>query len=390
MSTFTTATINTAQAPERLGALLRADASASPRIRRTYRAPEAAPAARSAPTAIGPNVARANKIGLFGMVSENCLERIRDHVSLIKGLHPWTAQAIYTALAVCASRQGQASVSEGQRCAVSVAELAERTGMCRRNIERYLPVLEAAGVIQIVHAHDALHRPVASHYVFTYPRSTGGHAPTQESAASDAPVAEMAQMATRESAECDSGVGLDSVRKQESQEPGPEDELCDEPERPLRGSLASSASAHGPAVPTDPLVAPQPTGQSTGQSTALALWEQARQQLQETMTEAVYSTWVAPLHVAPLPPAGGPAQAGNAALTLTCASAFARDHLTRRYRRQIETAVGGPVAFVVADGPASAPGGTEPVSSVATSDVASAAPPECAGLPPQTKRHRQG
>jgi len=124
---------------------------------RSPQPPQASTSVAPSASASLAGAARANKLGLFGMVSEECLDQIRRHVAPIKGLHAWTAQAIYTALAVSASRQGQASVADGQRCWVTIAELAARTGMGRRNIERYLPVLQDAGVIRIIHAHDTLH-----------------------------------------------------------------------------------------------------------------------------------------------------------------------------------------------------------------------------------------
>ena len=173
----------------------------------------------------GPKPGHASRLGLFGMVSEECLERVRDHVAPIKGLHPWTAQALYAALAVCASRQGTASAADGQRCWVSVAELAARTGMCRRNVERYLPVLQAAGVVRIVRAHDALHRPVASHYVFVYPRSQVGDAPTPRSGYSAAPVGGGGGEATLESGPADSGVGTVLENQEESPESDPDDSI---------------------------------------------------------------------------------------------------------------------------------------------------------------------
>ena len=75
---------------------------------------------------------RPNRLGQFGMVSLAALEQVAAHVEPVTGLHVWTAQALYVALAGCASQQGTASTAEGQRCRVTVGELAARTRMGRR------------------------------------------------------------------------------------------------------------------------------------------------------------------------------------------------------------------------------------------------------------------
>lgn len=362
---------------------------------RTGAPPLAGPAANAAAAGAAAALPKSpNKLGLFGMVSEQCLEQIRRHVLPIKGLHPWTAQAIYTALAVCASKQGQASVADGQRCRITVAELADRTGMCRRNIERYLPVLQSAGVIKIVHAHDALHRPVASHFLFIYPHTGSGDTPTRESGIPDAGGAAPAQSPTRESDGSDSGVGTVSKSQRERKESGPErarfvlerEEHEEDEERVESAATAldqPATSLEGTTLPTGN------EGTLTGTQHANgARWRQARELLRGQVSDAAFNAWLEPLRTVPeratgqiLTPGGeddaplyaagndeGSAVSHEALATprpasgvvnstgvmvLACRNAFQRDQIERRYRAAIEAALNGPVSLIVepAQGP---------------------------------------
>ena len=336
-----------AQEPARGPALAAAVPAAPP-----HPAPRAAAANGVTAKPVG---ARPNKIGLFGMVSEECLERIRRHVAPIKGLHAWTAQAIYTALAVCASRQGSASAGDGQRCWVTVAELAARTGMGRRNVERYLPVLRDAGVLRIVHAQDALHRPTASHYVFVYSHTEERDTPTPESGYPAAPVAEPVLGATPESNPPDSRVGTLLESEKSPQESGPEG--GNEFER--RGGTnenenvaASLQSEHlaGAGALSDP---PPPAEPEVDAADGDDPWKRAQRRLAAEVTPAAYGAWLHPLvRVAPedAPQDGAPPR-----VVLGCTSAFHRDQVERRYRAAIEAAVGGPVEIVLLGPPT--PGG---------------------------------
>jgi hypothetical protein len=304
------------------------------------------------------------------MVSEECLARIREHVTPIKGLHPWTAQAIYTALAVCPSKQGQASVAEGQRCWVSVAELAARTGMCRRNIERYLPVLEAAGVLKIVHAHDALHRPVASQYVFTYPHTQSGDIPTPESANLAPLVSASDVAATPTSTMADSRVGTDSKSPREPVDSDQEGVRLAEGEEREEHRAGTAPLAEGTSSTSEEAARTDPR------------WEHARQILRREVSAAAFSAWLEPLWPLclaqpgnaddPTPRsdtdldttalsftvgAGGAAGSGRRAdgtLVLACSNAFQREQIRRRYHAGLEAALGGPVELVIAPAQASA------------------------------------
>jgi DNA-binding transcriptional ArsR family regulator len=323
------------------------------------------PSHREAVAATGPAAgtaarqagARPNKIGLFGMVSEECLERIRRHVEPIKGLHPWTAQAIYTALAVCASKQGSASVADGQRCRVTVAELAARTGMGRRNVERYLPVLRDAGVIRIVHAHDAQHRPVASHYLFVYPHTAERDTPTPESASPAAQGAESDAGATRESTPADTRVGTVSKSQENPPESGPEGANAFEGRE---GTNENVGAGTGPAAIANTAGLPAPVPSAHPDSLPADeeddRWALARRRLEADVTPAAFGAWLRPLVW--VRPGDAPAAGDNGApghLVLGCGSTFHRDQVERRYRAAIEAAVGGPVELVVL-GPAAGGG----------------------------------
>jgi DNA-binding transcriptional ArsR family regulator len=308
-----------------------------------HRAAAGTLASGPAPKAAG---ARPNRIGLFGMVSEECLECIRRHVEPIKGLHPWTAQAIYTALAVCASKQGSASVADGQRCWVTVAELAARTGMGRRNVERYLPVLREAGVIRIVHAHDALHRPTASHYLFVYPHTEERDTPTPESASPAAHVADDGSGATRESTPADSGVGTFSKSQENPPDSGPERANAVEGRGGTNENVGAVAEPEATGS-TAALPAPVPSAgpDALPSDDEDDLWTPAQRRLEAEVTPAAFSAWLRPLVRVRSEDARAAGALGH--LVLGCGSAFHRDQVERRYRRAIETAVGGPVRLVV-------------------------------------------
>ena len=300
---------------------------------------------------------RANKIGLFGMVSEECLEQIRRHVEPINGLHAWTAQAIYTALAVCASKQGSASAGDGQRCWVTVAEVAARTGMGRRNVERYLPVLRNAGVLRIVHTHDALHRPTASHYVFVYSHTEERDTPTPESVSPAAPVAETASGATPESARLDSGVGTVVKSQENPKESGPERaDFFEGQERTNENASPTPAPALIPSTTAPP---PPPAPESVSECDVPEVdaddpWTQAQRRLAAEVTPAAYSAWLRPLVLVPSADglADGPmdrtaVDGAPRRVVLGCGSPFHHDQMERRYRAVIEAAVEGPVEFVL-------------------------------------------
>ena len=323
---------------------------------RSPQPPQASTSVAPSASASLAGAARANKLGLFGMVSEECLDQIRRHVAPIKGLHAWTAQAIYTALAVSASRQGQASVADGQRCWVTIAELAARTGMGRRNIERYLPVLQDAGVIRIIHAHDTLHRPVASHYLFVYRHTASDGIPTPESGSTASPVVDHGVSTTPESAGLDSGVGTLTKSQRKRSESGPEgapvavaQEEREETFPPETidthpDSVATVPESVQPALNCNSMTPPSPVP-----SPVEARWTRARETLRSEVSAAAFSAWLEPL--LPLPavlPAGESSdEVASDALVLVCGSTFQREQIVRRYRPRIEKAFGGSVEFTV-------------------------------------------
>ncbi|HEV2126309.1 MAG TPA: hypothetical protein VGW38_26430, partial [Chloroflexota bacterium] len=237
------------------------------------------------PQHLVPPQPRTNKIGQFGMLSLAALEQIAQHVEPIQGLHVWTAQALYVALAGCASQQGTASTAEGQRCRVTVAELAARTRMGKRNVQRYLTVLVEAGVLTIRHRHDALHRPVASDYVFSYPGQDSPGMVPPESPSPAPRVAPMPDSAPETTPSCDSGVTTVS-QKEESKNHEVE-------ARELR-------SGEHDELPT-PMRRQDPTAfhdqhTSVG-SEAQRRWYRAQEQLAATVTAAAFAAWLAPLEV---------------------------------------------------------------------------------------------
>ena len=118
-------------------------------------------AARSAP---GPS-----RLGLFGMVSAAALERVADAAAGRRPARRTAAMGVYAQLAVLASQQGTAS-AQGQRCTVTVAELAARCRMGRRTVQTYLALLADCGVLTVAHRFDARGNPLASTLVFAYPR----------------------------------------------------------------------------------------------------------------------------------------------------------------------------------------------------------------------------
>ena len=127
-------------------------------------------AARSAP---GPS-----RLGLFGMVSAAALERLADAAAATPACSPAAAMGVYAQLAVLASQQGTAS-SQGQRCTVTVAELAARCRMGRRTVHTYLALLADCGVLAVDHRFDARGNPLASTLVFAYPRRDAPPAPRE-------------------------------------------------------------------------------------------------------------------------------------------------------------------------------------------------------------------
>ena len=118
----------------------------------------------AARSAAGPS-----RLGLFGMVSAAALERVADAAAATPACSPAAAMGVYAQLAVLASQQGTAS-SQGQRCTVTVAELAARCRMGRRTVQTYLALLADCGVLEVDHRFDARGNPLASTLVFAYPR----------------------------------------------------------------------------------------------------------------------------------------------------------------------------------------------------------------------------
>jgi hypothetical protein len=125
-------------------------------------------AARSAPGQ--------SRLGLFGMVSAAALERVADAADATPACSPAAAMGVYAQLAVLASQQGTAS-SQGQRCTVTVAELAARCRMGRRTVHTYLALLADCGVLAVDHRFDTRGNPLASTLVFVYPRRDAPPAP---------------------------------------------------------------------------------------------------------------------------------------------------------------------------------------------------------------------
>jgi hypothetical protein len=118
-------------------------------------------AVRSAP---GPS-----RLGLFGMVSAAALERLADRAAAAPACTPAAAMGVYAQLAVLASQQGTASAQGGQRCTVTIAELAARCRMGRRTVQTYLALIADCGLVAIDHRYDVRGRPLASTLVFAYP-----------------------------------------------------------------------------------------------------------------------------------------------------------------------------------------------------------------------------
>ena len=292
----------------------------------------------SAPSAPSSPAARINKMGLFGMVSLAAVEQIARHVAPLDGLHAWTAQSLYLALALCASQQGSASTAEGQRCRATIAELAARTRMSPRNVQRYLGVLKDAGVLRIQQRHDPLHRPVASEYVFVYPETSPSASPsappetklpgipqglhptvTPPPVPGDSGGAKLAGDATPAAPPDDSGVT--TVAKKDLEE---------NPERDER------------AIPC--LRANVPAAEDGSRSPRQKQWEAARQALAGQLSAATYSAWIAPLELAERP------DEPDQALVLICASPFHRERVERLHR-SIEDLLGSPVQFAVRGSP---------------------------------------
>jgi hypothetical protein len=336
--------------PVRITAALGAAAlSAAPAVRTP---PAAARDARTnSTTAAGP--ARPNKIGQFGMVSLAALEQIAQHVEPIQGLHVWTAQALYVALAGCASQQGTASTAEGQRCRVTVAELASRTRMGKRNVQRYLTALVEAGVLKILHRHDALHRPVASDYVFSYPGQDSPGKATPESASPAPRVAPAPRAAPESGPTYDSGVTT-VTQKEESKNPDQERRQTDsggDERAPHPAAIAADPDEHATgSVPYTPKAGEEP--QTTG---APRRWNEALDRLSRLVTPAGFVSWLAPLEVLQCDDSSG-AGSDRPAIRLRCQSAFHRDQVHRRYRPLIEQALGGTVELVVEPRSVPAPG----------------------------------
>jgi hypothetical protein len=104
------------------------------------------------------------------MVSAGALERLADAATARPACSPAAAMGVYAQLAVLASEQGTASAQAGQRCTVTVAELAARCRMGRRTVQTYLALLADCGVLEVDHRFDARGNPLASTLVFAYPR----------------------------------------------------------------------------------------------------------------------------------------------------------------------------------------------------------------------------
>ena len=297
---------------------------------------------------------RPNRIGQFGMVSLASLEQIAAHVEPVTGLHVWTAQALYVALAGCASQQGTANTAEGQRCRVTVGELAARTRMGRRNVQRYLSVLEDAGVVRVVHRHDALHRPVASDFLFLYPGHTGQGVATPESPTRAASVADGAGAGAVPPVDRDSGVA--TVSQKEESERGTLEPFAHASRGREDGADEATLVTHG-----------QPPGDGARPaSPARERWERARAAVAAGISAAASLAWLATLEVAeeepgqaPEGPPGAPGAGGASAraLVLTCGSPLQRDLVDRRYRKAIEAALDGPVVLLVR--PAGAQAGSQ-------------------------------
>src|SRR5262249_54286500 len=104
------------------------------------------------------------------MVSAAALERLADAAAARPACSPAAAMGVYAQLAVFASQQGTASAHGGQRCTVTIAELAARCRLGRRTIQTYLALLADCGLVVIAHRCDARGNPLASTLMFAYPR----------------------------------------------------------------------------------------------------------------------------------------------------------------------------------------------------------------------------
>ncbi|HEX2037479.1 MAG TPA: DnaA N-terminal domain-containing protein [Chloroflexota bacterium] len=71
-------------------------------------------------------------------------------------------------------------------------------------------------------------------------------------------------------------------------------------------------------------------------------WERTRATLSQSVSPAAFNAWLCTLE-----PLTDSPPAPQAPVVLTCQSAFQRDHVERRYRRALETALGAPVTLVV-------------------------------------------
>jgi hypothetical protein len=333
----------------RSAAAFSAGAAAAPGLPAAHRVPARAPvrAAQDAVRHGSAPAARPNRIGQFGMFSLWALERIAAHVEPIKGLHVWTAQALYVALAGAASQQGTASTGEGQRCRVTVAELAARTRMGKRNVQRYQAVLEDAGVVRILHRHDALHRPLANDYLFVYSGPEQQGMVTPESGGPDSRVAPPGAAVPDSQPNRDSGVTTKSQKEiQENQD-------LEERNCATGRERGDGRNANGSPVTTNRNGPGTSASKDTcGSSPAAQRWRRVRGVLEGEISAAVLQAWIAPL--VPVEPVEPPesdtepsAAAREAPLVLACGSAFQRDQVERRYRQTIERAAGGPVVLVL-------------------------------------------
>jgi hypothetical protein len=103
------------------------------------------------------------------MVSAAALERLAEAAAARPACSPAAAMGVYAQLAVFASQQGTASAQGGQRCTVTVAELAARCRMGRRTVHTYLALIAECGLVAIDHRFDARGHALASTLVFAYP-----------------------------------------------------------------------------------------------------------------------------------------------------------------------------------------------------------------------------